>query len=103
RMALHQARVALYQSQAKTGHDWASLVGYVQLPEGYSDHLQDVRLQSILASLKTMQQWSDRLVAQDAKDPDLFDRVAEQLQERIEALQRFRNAAGHARRGGLTE
>jgi hypothetical protein len=25
RLALHQARVALYQSQAKTGHDWASL------------------------------------------------------------------------------
>ena len=55
RLALHRARVALYQSQAKTGHDWASLVGYVRLPEGYADHLQDVRLQSVLASLKTMQ------------------------------------------------
>ena len=101
RMALHRARVALYQSQAKTGHDWASLVGYVRLPEGYADHLQDVRLQSVLASLRTMQQWSDRLVAQDVKDPDLFDHVAQQLQERIEALERFRKDAEQAGRSGM--
>ena len=41
RLALHQARVALYDSRDKTGHDWASLVGYARLPEGYADHLQD--------------------------------------------------------------
>ena len=93
RLALHQARVALYQSQSKTGHDWASLVGYVQLPEGYADHLRDVRLQSVLASLKVMQGWSDKLVKQDFKDPALFDRVAQQLQERIVALDRFRKEA----------
>src|SRR5262245_52757305 len=90
RLALHQARVALYQSQAKTGHDWASLVGYVQLPEGYADHLQDVRLQSVLASLKTMQDWSDKLVKEGNRDPAVFDRVAQQLQERIVTLDRFR-------------
>jgi CHAT domain len=90
RLALHQARVALYQNRAKTGHDWASLVGYVQLPEGYADHLQDIRLQSILASLKTMQGWSDQLVKEDKRDPALFDRVALQLQERIVTLDRFR-------------
>jgi hypothetical protein len=90
RLALHKARVALYQSQAKTGHDWASLVGYVQLPEGYAEHLQEVRLQSVLASLKTMQGWSDKLVKEGNRDPMLFDRVAQQLQERIVALDRFR-------------
>jgi CHAT domain len=103
RLALHQARVALYQSQAKTGHDWASLVGYVQLPEGYADHLQDVRLQSILASLKTMQDWSDRLVKEGNRDPAVFDRVAQQLQERIVTLDRFRKSAENIGRIGMLE
>ena len=47
RIALHQARVALYENRQTTGHDWASLVGYVRLPEGYADHLLDVRLESV--------------------------------------------------------
>jgi len=101
RLALHQARVALYQSQSKTGHDWASLVGYVQLPEGYADHLRDVRLQSVLASLKTMQGWSDKLVEEGNKDAALFDRVAQQLQERIVALDRFRKDAENIGRPGV--
>ncbi|HKA40101.1 MAG TPA: CHAT domain-containing protein, partial [Burkholderiales bacterium] len=73
RIALHQARLALYEKRQMTGHDWASLVGYVRLPEGYADHLLDVRLESVLASLKTIQGWSDSLVKQGGKDAALFE------------------------------
>ena len=89
RLALHQARVALYDSRDKTGHDWASLVGYARLPEGYADHLQAVRLECVLASLKTMQKVSDELVKQRNRDPARFEHVATQLRACIETLERF--------------
>ena len=89
RIALHKARVALYDSREKTGHDWASLVGYARLPEGYADHLVDVGLECVLASLKTMQGWSDELVKQGNKALASFDEVAQQLRARIEALEGF--------------
>jgi hypothetical protein len=100
RTVLHQVRVGLYGSQETTGHDWASLVGYVQLPEGYQDHLREVRLQAVLASLGTMQSCSDTLVKQRGTDAARFDWVARQLAERIGELEAFRQ---EAERGGHRE
>lgn len=104
RIALHQVRVALYKSQQTSGHDWASLVGYAQLPEGYQDHLQAVRLKAVLASLKTIQGCSDKLVTQHRTDAANFDRVAQQLVARIDELDTFRQEADKAgRRDGREE
>ena len=103
RIALHQARLALYEKRQTTGHDWASLVGYVRLPEGYADHLLDVRLESNLASLKTIQGWSDSLINQGGKDPALFERAATELQQRIEALLEFLGESEKTSRRGVFE
>jgi len=104
RVALHNARVALYESRDKTGHDWASLVGYARLPEGYADHLVDVGLECVLASLRTMQGWSDELVKQGNKALASFDEVAKQLQARIEKLEEsLQEAETAGRRGALDE
>jgi hypothetical protein len=39
RSALHSTRRALKEKGDETHQDWAALVGYVSLPEGYTDHL----------------------------------------------------------------
>jgi hypothetical protein len=103
RIALHQARLALYENRQTTGHDWASLVGYVRLPEGYADHLLDVRLESVLASLKTIQGWSDSLVNQGGKDAALFERAATDLRQRIEGLLGFLKESEKTSRRGVFE
>ena len=103
RIALHQARVALFEQRQTTGHDWASLVGYIRLPEGYADHLLDVRLESVLASLKTIQGWSDSLVSQGGGDAALLDRAATELQQRIEGLLRFLEESEKTSRRGVFE
>ena len=98
RRALHKTRVALYENRNKTGHDWASLVGYARLPEGYTDHLFEVRLECVLASLKTMQSWSDTLVKEGGDTAlSAFDDVAAQLKARIESLQ---ESLGEAEKAG---
>ncbi len=86
RDALHQARSDLYR---QAGHDWASLVGYVQLPEDYADRLAEVGLQAERAALLTAQQWSDHLVKHDSRDSTTFADVASGLRERIKNLERF--------------
>lgn len=104
RIALHQARIALYEKRQTTGHDWASLVGYIRLPEGYGDHLHMVRLESVLASLVTIRDWSNSLVkSQDGKDTALFQRAAEQLQERIGRLVGFLKESEKSGRGGVLQ
>lgn len=104
RLAIHKTRVALYQNRQDTGHDWASLVGYVRLNEGYADHLLDVRLESVLAALKNAQDWSDKLVKSNESDLKLFDRVTELLRQRIEQLEGFlRDTEKIGRRGVLQE
>jgi hypothetical protein len=100
RTVLHRVRMSLYANQETTGHDWASLVGYAQLPEGYQDHLRQVRLQAVLASLKTMQSCSDTLVKQRGTDAARFEWVARQLPARIGELDAFRQ---EAERGGHRE
>jgi hypothetical protein len=54
RAALHATRVELYENSDKAGHDWVSLVGYVQLNEGYADFLKNISLQARLASLENL-------------------------------------------------
>jgi CHAT domain-containing protein len=84
RTALHEARTALYENRNRTGHDWASLVGYVRLPEGYAEYLQEVRLDAVMASLKIAR---DRSVA--GTDLAQLDEIAELLHGRIQALEAF--------------
>jgi len=103
RIALHQARLALYEQRQMTGHDWASLVGYVRLPEGYADHLLDIRLESVLASLRTIQGWSDSLVTQGGMDAGPFEHVAAELKARIAGLLGFLSESEKTSRRGVFE
>lgn len=103
RLALHRTRVGLYEQREQTGHDWASLVGYARLPEGYADHLHHLRLDAGLAALKTIQGCSDRLVAAGSAVPERYDRVAQQLQARISALEGCLTASARADRRGVLE
>lgn len=89
RHALHEARSILYQQHAQVGHDWASLVAYVQLPEDYNDRLYEVHLQAELAALRTAQAWSDHLTQHEVGNPTAFEDVASQLQDRIANLRNF--------------
>jgi hypothetical protein len=86
RMALHRARVALYEARRQAGHDWTSVVGYARLPEGYAEHLLDVRLEAALASLRSLQATADRLVAGGDAGPGPLEQLAAKLHERIAAL-----------------
>lgn len=94
RDALHATRSDLYQKDEQIGHDWASLVAYVQLPEDYQDRLAAVGLQAELASLKTGQLWSDHLVNNNVQNPAAFEEVAGRLRERIANLQKFERQYG---------
>ena len=89
RTALHRTRHRLHTEGADTKHDWASLVAYVQLPEDYQDRLYEVAMQAEMASLRTAQLWSDRLVNEGITDPAAFETVAEQLRSRIASLTRY--------------
>jgi hypothetical protein len=105
RDALYTTRSALYQ-HADVGHDWASLVAYVQLPEDYDDRLVEVALQAEMASLNTAQLWSDHLTVHQVRDPAAFEDVAGRLQSRIANLKGFldqheEQTAGRARNENL--
>lgn len=103
RDALHEARTALHDNSKTCGHDWASLVGYVRLPEGYADHLLDVRLESTLASLKTVQATSDQLVKSETSTLEQFDKVEQLLRGRIADLERFLDEIGESGKSGIRE
>ena len=105
RLALHRARVALYKDRGPdtSGHDWASMVGYVQLPEGYADMLVEIRLQTTLAALRTAQSWTDHLIEMNIKDPGAFDRVGRALGWRIAGLEGFVKDAAMTQRFGVLE
>lgn len=100
RLALHQARVALHGGERD--HDWASVVGYVRLPEDYGARLADVVLESEMAALRTVQAWADHLVAVGVDQPEPYDRVARQLRERIANLRRLVERPG-LRPGAVVE
>lgn len=103
RSALHDARAALVAASDQTGYDWASIVGYVRLPEGYADHLVEVGLDSILASLKVIQGWSDRLVASGASGEPQASRIEALLVGRIRSLEECLPKAKQLNRKGLLE
>ena len=83
RWALHEARRALHASRIG-GHDWVSVVGYVQLPEGYSDHLMDVGVQREMELLKAARGRLDRAL-DGPGEPD-FDEIETLVRTRIESL-----------------
>ncbi|MEW8027623.1 MAG: CHAT domain-containing protein [Candidatus Thiodiazotropha sp.] len=85
REALHHTRKELYDNQSKAGHDWVSLVGYVQLPEDYNDFLQEVRLKSHLNSLKNLRDRAEALAQVDASREE-FEAIGGDLKKEIEAL-----------------
>jgi hypothetical protein len=104
RAALHTARVALKTAEAQTYCDWAALVGYVRLPEGYTDHLIDVALEANLASLRTAQSWFDQVIAQPAPIPEALQEIALRITSRIDHLKaRLNQVEGCGRQGVLEE
>lgn len=106
RLALYKARKALHElPEAKAGHDWVSLVAYVQLPEGYADHLLEVRLQSELACLLAARRWADQILEGSAESDLPLEKVAKNLKQRIKALSKFiaETEKYTSRRGGIYE
>jgi len=103
RDALYQARTALYENRDRAGHDWASLVAYVRLPEAYPEHLCEVRLQSALASLKILQRRADAFLKSEVFDPAHFDQLADLLRGRIRLLQQFLSDSEKTKRKGVLE
>jgi hypothetical protein len=85
RVALHDARVALYHD-ARNSHDWLSMIAFVELPEGYLDHVVDVSLEADLAALKTAQLWVDHILEHRIASEAAFERVAGIITQRIDAL-----------------
>jgi hypothetical protein len=88
REALHHTRKELYDNQSDAGHDWVSLVGYVQLPEGYNDFLEEVRLKSHLNSLKNLRDRAEALVLGGASREE-FEAIGEDLKSEIRALSKL--------------
>jgi hypothetical protein len=89
RDAIHDARRAVYDARDDTGNDWMSLVGYVQLPEGYADRLVDAWLEAEFASLRTAQAWADEVARLGAASPEAYDRIADLLRARIASLEQW--------------
>jgi ribosomal protein L20 len=85
REALHHTREALYRKRSSAGHDWVSLVGYVQLPEGYGDFLEQVRLESHLNSLENLRSRAEAL-ALDGASREAFEAIAGDLKREIVTL-----------------
>ena len=97
REALHRARVELYERREEAGHDWVSLVGYVQLREGYADFLEEIRLRAQLSSLTNLRDRAEVLAEQGASGEELLT-IREALKGRIEAL---KNQLSHSRGGAM--
>ena len=97
RTSLHRTRVVLYEQREQLrSHDWMSMVAYVQLPEGYSDYLGDIRLESCLAKLKTAQRWAEQIERNGEGKQEVFVRVSESLHERIVELRKYLNESPKA-------
>lgn len=93
RTALHGARVELHEKREQAGHDWLSLVGYVELREGYVDFLKEIRLKSQLVSLENLRDRAELAAGQGTTAAELMNiRVA--LKQRIEHLQSLLSETG---------
>ncbi|MCU7814280.1 MAG: CHAT domain-containing protein [Candidatus Thiodiazotropha sp. (ex Rostrolucina anterorostrata)] len=84
REALHRTRVELYEKE-EAGHGWVSLVGYVQLPEGYTYFLEAVRLKSHLSSLMNLRDRAEALAETGASRDDFFA-IGSDLKRQINTL-----------------
>ena len=67
-------------------HDWLSMVSYVQLPEGYSDYLDEYSLKRQFASLRNVQKWADHIIRNNITDPNALAYVEGALGSRIDKL-----------------
>ncbi len=86
RTALHDARVELYEKRKEAGHDWMSLVGYVELREGYADFLEEIRLKSQLVALKNLRDRAEVAAGEGATAAELMN-IRAALKQRIDHLQ----------------
>jgi hypothetical protein len=94
RWALHKARLELV-GRADTGHDWASLVAYVQLPEGYTDQLMEVCLQRQMALLRAARKRLEGMSQHEEPAAHLY-KIENDLQDHIAALEkRFKEIPAH--------
>jgi tetratricopeptide (TPR) repeat protein len=104
RSALHSTRLALKAKADETHEDWAALVGYVSLPEGYTDHLIDVALEANLASLRTTQSWFDHVVGQQNPAVGPMREIATRILVRVRHLEdRLSEAEACGRKGVYEE
>ncbi len=85
RWALHVARLAL-GDDPEAGHDWLSLVGYIQLPEGYSDHLLKLGIKREMELLKSQRKRLDQCLKR--RDFSKLDDIADELSKRIASLEK---------------
>ncbi|MEW8559444.1 MAG: CHAT domain-containing protein [Candidatus Thiodiazotropha sp.] len=90
REALHTARVELYKKRdmAGTGHDWLSLVGYVQLREGYANFLEEIRLKSQMNALTNLHDLTES-IAQKGGGQNEIAAIGTELTGRIDTLNKL--------------
>jgi hypothetical protein len=103
RAALHVARVALQAQSGRTFEDWAALVGYVRLPESYTQYLIDVALQTDLAALRVTQDWFDHVIAQPKPAAGPLGTIADRIIDRIARLKCRLAEAEQCGRSGVLE
>lgn len=87
RSALNEARTALYRNP-ECGHDWVSMVAYVELPVGYADALLRTSLKAELGMLETASRWASALERQPLPRAELVRRTERALRDRIRSLER---------------
>jgi len=88
RAALNAARVELYEKREQAGHDWVSLVGYIELREGYTDYLEDIRLKSQLVSLENLRDRAEAVAKEYAGADELMN-IRTVLKQRIDGLEKL--------------
>jgi hypothetical protein len=103
RAALHAARVALQAQSTQTFQDWAALVGYVRLPEDYTQYLIDVALQGDLAALEVTKEWLNQVIAQAAPAAQPLRMIANRIIDRIVRLKARLAEAEQCGRKGVRE
>ncbi len=87
RRALYETFVALH-ADPNAGHDWLSVVAYVQLPEGYDDQRVAAALRSDLALLEAADAAAAELGKGDVAHPEPTRAIAQELRECSAVLER---------------
>jgi hypothetical protein len=84
RWALHEARLALH-ADGDAGHDWVGLVGYVQLPEGYGNHLVEVGVKCEMELLKAARRRLDAVLDSREGLADVSERALDGIEDEANA------------------